>query len=159
MENFNAVKEWWNQASVRDQLALVILGACLGLYILYAAVLKPVGEMRDKQLKSNAAQMAALERVRDLGAKWANRGGSGSGGGSLVNMVDDSLRKHSLRLNNMQPSGNNAVRLRLESVSFNSMIAWLNEMETQQRLQVKDLSISSSRDPGLVSVNMRLQRD
>ena len=160
--NIDQIKAWWGQASSRDQLSIVILGFCLSLYFLYAALLKPAWEMRDKQITSNNSQLAALERVRDLAAQWANRGGGSSrsrGGGSLVEIVDNSLRQNKLRLNNMQPSGSNAVRLRLEAVEFNSLIAWLNQMETQQQLSIKEISIAGSKDAGLVSANLRLQRN
>jgi len=162
VKNLEAIKDWWNQASVRDQLALVLLSSCVALYVLYAGVLKPVAAMRDKQIRTNISQMEALERVRDLASQWVSRAGNsdgGSAGGSLVQLVENSLRENGLRLNNMQPSGSDSVRLRLESVPFNSLIGWLNEMEVQQRLQIKDLSIASSKDAGLVSVNLRLQQE
>lgn len=159
--NFDQLKEWWGQAPTRDQLAIVALGGCLALYILYAAVLKSAWDMRDKQIDSTNSQLAALERVRNLAAQWANRGGgsSSTGGGSLVEIVDNSLRQNKLRLNNMQPSGSNAVRLRLESVEFNALLAWLNQMETQQQLNIKEISIAGSKDAGMVSANLRLQRN
>ena len=160
--NVDQLKEWWHQASSRDQLAIVALGFCLGVYILFSLILKPAWEMRDKQINSNNSQLAALERVRDLAAQWANRGGSSSrsrAGGSLVEIVDNSLRQNKLRLSNMQPSGSNAVRLRLEAVEFNALIAWLNQMETQQKLSIKEISIAGSKDAGMVSANLRLQRD
>ncbi|MBX2857942.1 MAG: type II secretion system protein M [Cellvibrionaceae bacterium] len=160
--NFDQLKAWWGQASTRDQLAIAALSFCLALYILYAAVLKSAWDMRDKQVDSANSQLAALERVRNLAAQWVNRGGSrsgSSGGGSLVEIVDNSLRQNKLRLNNMQPSGSNAVRLRLEAVEFNSLLAWLNQMETQQQLNIKEISIAGSKDAGMVSANLRLQRN
>jgi len=160
MNNFDAVKEWWNQAPSRDQLAIVALGGVVGVYLLYAVLLKPASNMLEKQLRTNNAQMEALERVRDLAGQWMSRGGgkSESGKGSIVEIVNNSLREHKLRLNNMQPS-NNGVRLRLESAEFNSLLAWLNQMEVQQRLQIRDLSIAGGKDSGMVSANLRLQKD
>ncbi|TVZ37275.1 general secretion pathway protein M [Alteromonadaceae bacterium 2753L.S.0a.02] len=159
----NEIKEWWNQASPRDQMALIICGGILALYVLYIAMLKPVTGMRDKQLNKNIAQAEALERVRELAATWVNRGDqkgdSNAGGRSLVDLVNSSLQKNNLRMSGMQPSGANDVRLRLEQVPFDNVLAWLYDLEVSQRLQVKDISVATGSNEGLVSVNIRLHRE
>ncbi|WP_075186978.1 type II secretion system protein GspM [Teredinibacter haidensis] len=158
----NEIKEWWDQASTRDQIALVICGAVLGVYILYAALLKPVINMRDQQLQKNISQQQALERVRDLAATWVHQGSNkkaSANKGSIVELVDSSSRQHNLKLAGMQPSGNNDVRLRLEQVPFDNLLGWLYQIEVTQRIQVKDISIATGSSTGLVSANLRLHRD
>jgi len=158
----NDIKEWWNQASSRDQMALVICGMLLALYLLYIALLKPVMDMRDTQLVKNAAQQQALERVRNYAAIWVNQGEvkkNAANNGTIVELVDSSLRKNNLKLSGMQPSGSNDVRIRLEQVPFDNLLAWLYEIEVVQRMQIKDISVANGASAGLVSVNMRLHRD
>ncbi|WP_018414626.1 type II secretion system protein M [Teredinibacter turnerae] len=158
----NELKEWWNKASTRDQLSLAIGGGILLLYLCYMVLLKPVTEMRDNQLRRNMAQAEALERVRELAATWINREGNGensSNGRSLVDLVNSSLQQNSLRMTGMQPSGANDVRLRLEQVPFDNLLAWLYDIEVSQRLQVKDISVATGSNEGLVSVNIRLHRE
>ncbi|SMF11894.1 type II secretion system protein M (GspM) [Alteromonadaceae bacterium Bs31] len=158
----NEIKEWWNQASTRDQVALVVCGGLVALYLLYIVLLKPVSEMRDTQLRKNVAQQEALERVRELAAAYVSQQGSSSDDaqkGSLVEMVDSSLRKNNLKLSGMQPSGANDVRLRLEQIPFDNLLAWLYEVEVNQRMQVRDISVATGSAKGLVSVNLRLHRE
>ena len=59
----DALKEWWGQASVRDQLSLLVGGGFVVLYILFMMVLKPVTEMRDKEEMKNRALVSNLEEV------------------------------------------------------------------------------------------------
>lgn len=158
----NEIKEWWNQASTRDQLSLVVCGGVLMLYLLYVAMLRPVIGMRDDQVRKNLSQMEALERVRELAAVVVNQNSSSEKNdnrGSIVEVVDQSLRKHNLKLSGMQPSGNSDVRIRLEQVPFDNLLAWLYEVEVSQGMQIKDISVATGASTGLVSVNMRLHRE
>ena len=158
----NSLKQWWIQLSSRDQMAVFALSVVVFIYILYAAILKPVHGMKAKQQRSYHAAQQNLDKVRTLAAKWTNRDqGSVGGGGSasIVEIVDRSLRENGLRLSGMQPSGSGNVRLRLEQVKFDDLLPWLHEMEVVKGMQVKDLSVAMGSDPGIVSVNVRLQRN
>ncbi|WP_045856907.1 type II secretion system protein GspM [Teredinibacter purpureus] len=156
------IKEWWNQASTRDQIALVVCGGILAVYLAYVVLLKPVTAMRDEQIRKNASQEQALERVRNYAAIWVNQGTkkkSASNKGSIVEVVDSSLRQNNLKLSGMQPSGSDDVRIRLEQVAFDNLLAWLYQIEVTQRIQVKDISVATGSSTGLVSANLRLHRD
>ncbi len=158
----NAFKEWWDQNSSRDQLALLALGICFLLFILYMGILKPIQDKRVTQLRNNQSALSSLKNVRDMAALWTNRDANqnrGATGGSIVEIVDTSLRAHNLRLSGMQPSGLNDVRLRLDQARFDNLLTWLHEMEVNQGLQIKDLSVATAGEPGMVSVNMRLHRE
>lgn len=158
----NAFKQWWDQNSSRDQMAILVLGICFLLFILYMGILKPIQEKRATQLNNNQSALNSLKNVRDMAALWTNRDASlsqNANQGSIVEIVDTSLRAHNLRLSGMQPSGLNDVRLRLDQARFDSLLEWLNEMEVSQGLQIKDLSVVTADEPGIVSVNMRLRRD
>ena len=157
----NEIKQWWEQASARDQLYIVVCGGCLALYIMFMAVYKPVKGMRDSQLKQNQAQMASLERVKNLASQVQNRNkkGNANSGPSIDSLVQASLSKNSLRASAMDSSGRNGVRIRLENAQFESFLAWLHEMEVSQGLRVKDLSVASGGSAGTVTVNLRLHKD
>lgn len=157
----NAFKEWWDQNSSRDQLALLLLAVCALLFILYMGILKPVQEKRVTQLQNNQSAQSALKEVREMAALWNNRDANSrenTGHTSIVEIVDTSLRAHNLRLSGMQPSGLNDVRIRLDQANFDHLLAWLHEMEVDQGLQIKDLSVATAGEPGIVSVNLRLHR-
>lgn len=155
-----AFKEWWNNASARDQISVVICAVCVTLYIMFMGVLSPMYDKRDAQVRAHQTSIATLAKVKELAVQIKGTGSKGNnGGGSIVDLVDSSLRSHGLRLSNMQPSGRSDVRVRLDEVAFNSMIAWLREMEIEKGLQIKDLNVSESSTTGMVSVTLRLHLD
>ena len=156
----NDIKEWWDQASSKDQLYIVICGFCLALYILYMGVFKPVKNMRDSQVRQNQSQMASLERVKELAAQWENRSKTNTGRGpSLDRVVQGSLSKNALRASAMDASGKTGVRVRLDNAKFENVLAWMYDMEVTQGLRVKDLSVAAGANSGTVTINLRLHKD
>lgn len=158
----DALKEWWGQASVRDQLSLLVGGGFVVLYILFMMVLKPVTEMRDKEEMKNRALVSNLEEVRILAAQVIAKSQGGSkktSSRSLESIVQTSVATHSLQVASMNASGDNGVRLRFEEANFENVLKWLHEMEVSQSLRIKDISITPASNPGAVTVNMRLHQE
>lgn len=157
----NEFKEWWAQASSRDQLFLVIGGSFVAIYILFMLVLQPVRDMREKEHVKNNALRGNLETVRGLAAQVAaqNKSGSkGSKGGKLENIVQRSVSANGLQVASMNASGKTGVRLRFDEAKFESVLKWLYEMEVTHGLQIKDLSVAKASREGAVTVNLRLHQ-
>lgn len=158
----DALKEWWAQASSRDQLFLVFGGGAVGLYILFMVVLAPVQDMRAKQEIKNNALRGSLENVRGLAAQvmaQKSSGGNTNKRGSIENTVQQTVSANGLQVSSMSASGKDGVRLRFDEARFENVLKWLYEMEVKQNFRVKDLSVSSGSNPGLVSVNLRIHKN
>ncbi len=157
----NAFKAWLAQASSREQLTLGLGAIALVIYLLVVMVLDPLRQNLDQQLNRNQASQEALQRMRDMAALWLNREEEGgqSRSASIVELVDRSMRQHNIRMSGMQPSGSSDVRLRMDQVSFDSLLAWLYDMEITEGVQIRDLSVAAGADPGTVVVNVRLHKE
>lgn len=158
MENF---KEWWNEASTKDQIYLLVCAICVVLYILYMAVYSPVKDMRDSSAKQVTAQLANLEEIKQLAAqlKASKQQGGNRSGPSLDSDIQGLLAKHGIRANQLDASGRNGVRVRLEDAAFETFVAWLYEVEVTKKYRVKDMSVTSGSAPGSVNVSLRLERE
>lgn len=156
-----AFKTWLNQASPREQITLGLGAIALVLYILVVGVLDPLNQKLEQQVQRNQAAQEALQRMRNMAAIWINRdrSGSQSSGTTIVELVDRSLRQHNIRMSGMQPSGSSDVRLRIDQVNFDALLAWLYDMEVTSGAQIRDLSVATGPDPGIVSVNVRLHKE
>ncbi|MFL0811070.1 MAG: type II secretion system protein M [Agarilytica sp.] len=154
-------KEWWSQATSRDQLALVVGGGFLALYILFMGVLKPVYEMRVKEEKKNNSMQNSLENVRGLAAKVMGLNSAGSQSGERSNMegvVQRSVSQNGLQVSSMSASGKDGLRLRFDEASFENILKWLYEIEVKHQFRIKDLSIAAGSGSGVVSVNLRIHQ-
>jgi general secretion pathway protein M len=157
----NAFKAWLAQASSREQLTLGLGAIALVIYLLFVMVLDPLRQNLEQQRNRNQASQEALQRMRNMAALWINReqNGGPSRSASIVELVDRSMRQHNIRMSGMQPSGSSDVRLRLDQVNFDSLLAWLYDMEIAEGVQIRDLSVAAGADPGTVVVNVRLHKE
>lgn len=152
-------KDWWDQASSRDQLSIIACGLVLTVYLLYIAILNPVQNMAEEQMKKTAAQKVALERVRKLAAqvKEMKRGNSNKKSRSAEKIVESSISTHGLRVSGFDASGKSGIRVRFDQVTFDKLLAWINELEVNEGLSMKDISIASGKAQGVVSANLLIQ--
>ena len=153
------IKQWFLQRDRREQLILAVGLVCVAVYLLWFAVLGPLQQARQAQLQANMLAAERLARVQLLAAEFNQRSRQSNrprSGGSIAELVDQSLRKHGLQMQGFQPSSSGEVNLRLDSAVFNNLIHWLYELENQHQVQVRELSVVSGNEPGQVVANVRL---
>jgi general secretion pathway protein M len=157
----NAFKKWLAEAAPREQLTLGLGALALVIYILFVGVLDPLHARLEQQQQRNEATKEALQRMRSMAARYVNReaGAQQTRSGSIVELVDRSLRRHSIRMSGMQPSGRSDVRLRMDQVNFDALLAWMYDMEVNEGVQIRDLSVAAGPEPGTVVVNVRLHKE
>lgn len=155
----NGLIIWWNQNSPRDQLAMFALGVAFSIYILYAIV-SGTHSSYEEQLVKNERANASLNEVRELSSQLAAKNTSTEGvqPGSVTEKVNNSLREHNLSLSSMQPQNDGAVRLRMEKVRYKAVIAWLHEMEVAHGVKIKDSTITTAAEKGVVNITVTLQK-
>lgn len=157
----NDFKNWFLQNSPREQLLLAIGSIAIALTILYVGLLAPMTKDRDKQITNNNAVLAQQAEVRRLASIVL---GQQQGGAvqprNLAQVTNQSLRNHGLRMDDFQPTGDNDVRVRLSSVEFNRVMAWLDELENKESVQVKEVSVTAGDADGMLNnVTVKLHRN
>ena len=157
----NQLKEAFLQASPREQLIISLGGGLLVIVLLFMFVLVPAQKKRDAQLRINASALNEKQQVRELAAQvlaQAQNPNAGAGG-SLIDLLNRSLPKYELHMEDFQPSGAGDARVRLAKADLNKIFSWLNELENVEGVQVKDLSAATGPETGSAVVNLRLHKD
>ncbi|WP_096085598.1 type II secretion system protein GspM [Agaribacterium haliotis] len=156
----DAIKTWWQEASSRDQMAVMALAFALIIFALFSYVLTPVQNMADSQIARVEAQQAALERVKTLAAQWKNRkqSGAASSSASVEKKVQGSFAKHGLRPSGFDASGRSGIRVRFDAVEYVKLLGWLYDLELQQGMKMKDINLAASSDVGRVSASILIQK-
>ncbi len=159
----NAAINYWMSLSRRDQTALLICGVALGVAIIWWALIAPSNKAVVEQANRTKATAETLATVREMALELAEyrSGGAGvsrSGDTPLSELIDRSLRARAMVLGSFQPVREGEVRLRLDDVPYNNLIAWLAEMETEHQLTTRELTITPTRVSGRVSASMRLAK-
>jgi len=158
----NALVTQFSQLNRRDQAALLICGLILGLYLLWALLLNPLAEKRASQLQANNTATQSLGRVKILAARLEqSRQQTPTNQGQNTNLsqlVYSSLQENGISLSQFQPGTAGEARVRIDRTAYGPLMQWLYDIELKHKITVRELSIGSSNDPGLVTVNIRLQQ-
>lgn len=155
------MKEWFLKFSIRDQVALLLLGVAVVLYVVIMVLLLPQAQAREDMRERNAATASLLQRVDSMSSEIRARRAQGDTGApsvrpQLTASLNASAERFKLRITRLQPNSRGAVQLRFESVPLLGLLRWLHELESSDGFRVEELSLSQTANPGIVSATLRV---
>lgn len=145
----------------RDQIMLLIGAIAVVIYLVWMLVLSPIQTKRDRLMQTNVAATQSLGRVQIMVAQiqqYRAQGAQASSGDNIMGVVDMGIRGNGLTVSAVNPGGAGDVRVRFERAAYEPLMQWLYEVEFKNGLSIRDLTIAATNDPGLVTVNMRVQK-
>ena len=159
------INDYLQQRTPRERLLLMVMAGLLAVLLLYSLIIEPFMQSREelKDLVSrnrdtyNSIRNAAAEAriLRGGGATGTNIPRRGAQG--LVGQIEQSARQKGLAdtLKRIQPTGKSDIGIWFEKSRFETLLAWLAEMEHQHGLQVKSLEIERT-ESGIVNARVVL---
>jgi general secretion pathway protein M len=157
----NQVWAFLNKYNRREQLLILGLAAILVVFIFWAAIISPLNKKRDLLVRQNAATSESLGQVQMMTAQiqqLQNQGAQAQSGENISSVIDTSLRNNGLKMDGFQPGPSGDVRVRLEMARYDALMQWLYELEYKHGISILEISLAETRDIGIVTVNLRLQK-
>ena len=156
------MQQWFNNLTRQEQLMLLLVSLVLVLYLLFVLVLRPQSAAIASMQTQNQLARESLAAVQQLAAEYKvlEKTSAASTGvkQNLTRLIDSSVKNNQLTMNRFQPSSSGDVQVRFENAVYNNVLAWLNQLENEHGLLIKDLSITTGAAPGLVNVSVRLRQ-
>jgi general secretion pathway protein M len=154
------LRHWFEGLAPRERRLVYAAAAVAVIALLYAGVALPLQHLHAKQsarVERKTADLAWMRQEAPQVAALTARGGT-AGHESLVVLIDRTGRESGLggSIRDQSPSGENSMRLRLEGASFDSMVAWLANLQQQYGVSVSDATIDAAGAPGLVNASITL---
>ncbi|MDH5361085.1 MAG: type II secretion system protein M [Gammaproteobacteria bacterium] len=158
------IHEYWQQRTARERVLLAVMGILIGLLLIYSLIIEPVmqsrAELEDVVARSRdtySSIRSASAEARKLRGGGATSGSSRREAQSLIGQIEQSARAKGLadKLQRIQPSGKTDIGIWFEKSRFDTLLAWLSEMEQQYGLQVKTLEIERT-ESGIVNARVVL---
>ena len=154
----NKIRAWYAGLQAREQRVVTLGAAALGILLLFGGVLWPL----------HSALSTAVERAQtrreDLAWMRANAPEILAGSASLpphtgeppVVLVDRVGREAGLgpSMRGTQPSGSTGVRVQLEAAPFDTLIAWLNTLDSHYGLSIESITVDRAARPGVVNASV-----
>lgn len=153
--------QFFNKYNRREQILLLGLAVFLIAYIFWVAILSPLYAKRDNLIRINAQASEDLGKIQIMAAQiqqLRNQGAQARSGGDISGIVDRSLQANGLRMDGYQPGPAGDVRVRLEAARYDALMQWLYDLEYTHGISILELSLAETRDVGLITVNLRLQK-
>ena len=152
------MKQWFKQYNQREQLYLLLCAAAVTLYLLFVGVWRPVVSMRDDMASQNERVAQSLLRVQTMVGELQQLRATGGGQKNLNlnQLINASTSKHSIAPTRIQPSSRGDTQVRFEDVKLENLLRWLYQLEFEDELSIRELSINQGERGGLVNASVRV---
>jgi general secretion pathway protein M len=155
----SAIGRWFATLEPNERTMVTVLAAFLVVVLLYLAIWRPLSEWSNRADALYQRQIAVLDwmRLHESEARAAGqRSDSTRESGSLLTVVANSAAHAGVQLLRYQPEGSGGVSVVLQNQSFNAVIAWVAELEQEDHVTVKQISIDAQSEPGLINARIIL---
>ncbi len=158
----NELRQWLAGLAPRERNLVYLAAGLLAVAVVYFALVLPLttaAARRAARIEQKTADLAWMRQVApQVMAATAAGGGAAGSEESLVVLVDRTGREAGLgsAIRDQSPSGDLGLRLRLESASFDVLVAWLASLQQQYGVRVDAATIDAAGAPGLVNASITL---
>jgi general secretion pathway protein M len=154
------MRAWFENLAERERRMVIIGAVVAGVLVLLGIVLplnRSITEARTRVAKKQADLAFIQAAMPELAA--AGPGGEAATGESLVVLIDGSARESGLgkSLSSSQPTPDKGLRIRLDKVPFDALVAWLARLAQSHGVRVESAEIESAGETGLVNAGLVLK--
>jgi general secretion pathway protein M len=155
------MRDWYDNLSERDR-KIVLYGGIAAFVLVLLGILVPLNRniaTARERVERKQGDLQFIQSVAPQLAAAGPAGGNAANPDSLVVLIDSSARESGLgkSLSNSQPTGDKGLRVRLDRVSFDAMVAWLARLSQQHGVRVESAEIESAGEVGLVNAGLVLK--
>jgi len=153
------MRAWYENLAERER-RFVLIGGIGVLTLVLAGLVIPVNRNIVQARQRVERKQADLAFIQNATAQLAAAGPAvATSGESLVVLIDSSARESGLgkSLSSSEPTGEGGLRVRLQNVAFDAMVAWLARLSQSHGVRIESAEIESAGEPGLVNAGLVLK--
>jgi general secretion pathway protein M len=155
------MRAWYSNLAERER-RVVTLGAAVGVVLLLLAIILPLNRNIAQARQRITTKQGDLAFIQDATPQLA-AAGTGSGeaatGESLVVLIDSSARESGIgkSLSSSQATADKGLRIRLDNVPFDALVAWLARLSQSHGVRVESAEIEAAGETGFVNAGLLLK--
>jgi general secretion pathway protein M len=145
--------QYWHSLKEQEQQLMMLAGGVFIIFVLVMGVFRPLNTAIDKAQQAQIKQQELLAWVDESIIKLKAAGNTRVASNVNLSQIVNSTRgRYKIDISKMQPSSG-SLRLTLDSVEFNQLIEWLDELVNQHGLKIENLDLSRDEKSGYVRVS------
>jgi type II secretory pathway component PulM len=165
-EWWGRIKEWWMARILREKIALGVGGSFLFLFFIYGWVWSPylnqIVMMRERIVaeQKTLAWMRAADAALSQGASHVNQKPQINSLVMLLSELQKQIQQAKLdnALTEMKQTSQDAMTLRFKNVDFDRWIALLITITERWPVTVAKLSVTATKEPGIVNLEIVIKK-
>ncbi len=152
---------WYARLSERER-RIVLFGGIAGGILLLLAIILPLSRNIAQARQRVTNKQADLAFIQNAVPQLAGAGpgmGAAATSENLVVLIDSSARESGLgkSLSSSQPTPDKGLRVRLDHVPFDALVAWLARLSQSHGVSVESAEIESAGEAGFVNAGLVLK--
>lgn len=164
MKSVDELRQRFQELEPRERRFLVGGAIALAVIVFFLAVIQPLMQYRERladEVASQRALVAWMQGAADVLGERRPAAANVDTSGSLLALTDSSARAAGLAtaMRRIQQEGDAAVRVRLESASFDTLIRWLGELQNRYGVSVSEMTVDRAEGAGRVDASITLERE
>jgi general secretion pathway protein M len=155
-----AAIERYSSLTDRDQFAINMLSLfALALFVFFLIVQpsKQYSQSSQAHYQSSQQSFAWMQANQAQVANLSSQLNQRAPGQSLLGIANESSKSYQLSFKRYQPVADNGLSLWLEAVRFNDLVLWIERLDKDYGIIVKEIAIDREQQLGLVNVRLVLQ--
>jgi len=153
---YKSYQDWYGQLAPRDKKIVKVLSITIIITLVFAWIWQPVISGKQKAINKYQNEMTFHAKLKENAYLFSSGDVSNVSGQSILTTVNNTSKVKGIQLKRFEPDGPNGLRIWLDAVNFNSLIDWLELLETSRGIKVEQISIDKV-NSGIVNVRAVLQ--
>jgi len=153
--------EFWAVRNPRERMLLAVGAAAVLLALIYLLLISPAQSGREQLAKSLPAMRQQVAQLQALSKEASSLPNASTSAASVQPISRESLEaalaRKGLKAQTVAVTGEIA-RLQLPSVSFSSLISWIDDMQKNALLSVEEANIVALPQPDTVNATLMLRQ-
>ena len=155
------MRAWYEKLAERER-RMVLGGTIAAVVLLLLAIVLPLNRNISQSRQRVTTKQGDLAYIQKAAPQLAAAGpgiGTAATGESLVVLIDSSARESGLgkSLSSSQPTADKGLRIRLDHVPFDALVAWLARLAQSHGVSVESAEIESAGEVGFVNAGLVLK--
>lgn len=147
------LEKYWGSLKEQEQQLIMVAGGIFVVFVLVMGIFRPLNNAITQAQADQIKQQELLTWVDNSIVKLKAAGSrSISNNKNLSQIVNTTRGRFDITISKMQPS-DNSLRLTIDSVQFNKLVEWLDEMVNKEGVQIENLDLSRDDKQGYVRVS------